>query len=152
MIMKPAKELLKFLNPYPAEVQDVTLWLRDFVWKQLPDSNELIYDNYNALVVAFGLSDKATDVYCGIAVYAKYVNFGLLRGSEVPDPGKILNGTGSLYRKITIKEKKDFPEAGIKKLLKTAYKNAQVRLKVKQTLSGEIMVKSISTKKKRPMK
>ncbi|MFM9840576.1 MAG: hypothetical protein ACKVOQ_20075 [Cyclobacteriaceae bacterium] len=150
MAKKPLNELREFLKPFPEDVCEVTLWLRDFVWAQYPDSNELIYDNYNALVIAFGLSDKAPDVFCGIAVYANYVNFGFLRGSEIPDPDKILNGTGSLYRKLSVKDKKEFPRTAIKKLMKAAYANAQSRLKEKQTLKGKMMVKSVSIKKKRP--
>lgn len=150
MAKKPLKELHEFLKPFPEDVREVTLWLRDFVWEQYPDSNELIYDNYNALVVGFGLTDKAPDVFCSIAVYANYVNFGFLRGSEIPDPDKILNGTGSLYRKLSVKDKKEFPQASIKKLMKTAYANAQSQLKEKQTLKGKVMVKSVSEKKKRP--
>jgi hypothetical protein len=47
-------DLLKFLSVYPEEKQETALWLRDFVWDLYPQSNELIYDNYNAL--AFGWS------------------------------------------------------------------------------------------------
>lgn len=45
-------DLLKLLTPFTKEMQDLTLWLRDFEWELYPESKELIYDNYNAL--AFG--------------------------------------------------------------------------------------------------
>ncbi len=51
-------DLLLFLRPFTLRIQELTLWLRDFVWDLYPESNELIYDNYNA--VAFGWSPSHT--------------------------------------------------------------------------------------------
>jgi hypothetical protein len=145
------KDLLKFLKLFPKEVQEITLWLRDFVWTTCPDCNELIYDNYNALAVGFSLTDKAGDVFCSIAVYSNYVNFGFLRGHEISDPDKILKGGGKMYRYISVKEQKDLPKTYIKKLLLESVINATLRLKTdKQSLKGITLVKSVSAKKRRP--
>ena len=151
MPKEDTKDLIKFLKPFPDSVKEITLWLREFIWHLYPNCNELIYDNYNALVIAFALSDKASDAFCSIAVYSKHVNFGFNRGSEITDPDKILNGNGSLYRYITIKEKNDFPKTYIKKLLKEAYINSLARLKEnKQTLKGQTITKLISPVQRRP--
>ncbi len=148
---KTSKDLLKFLQPFPPNVQQTTLWLRDFVWKLYPDSNELIYDNYNALAIGFSLSDTAGDAFCSIAVFSKHVNFGFNRGSEIDDPEKILTGNGSLYRYIKVSDTKDFPVKVIKKLLEAACVNALARSKKnKQVLKGETIVKMVATKKRRP--
>ena len=147
---KPLKELLNFLKPFPKDVQDNALWLREFVWKQFPKCNELIYDNYNALAIGFGPTDRASDAFCSIAIYSKYINFGLLRGSEIDDPKKMLAGKGSLYRSIKITDIENFPSAYIKKLLKAAYINSISRLKNKSSINGQMIVKSVSGKKRRP--
>jgi hypothetical protein len=122
-------DLLKFLTPFTDHVKEITLWLREFVWDSYPDSNELIYDNYNALAFGWSPTDKAGDVFCSIAVYSNHVNFGFKRGYEISDTEKILDGDGSLYRKITVKSKSDFPKTQIKKLLKEAHSNSLARLK-----------------------
>jgi hypothetical protein len=151
MSKEETKDLLKFLKPFPDNVKETALWLRKFLWDLYPDSNELIYDNYNALAVGFSLTDKAGDVFCSFAVYSKYVNFGFNRGSEINDTENKLSGDGSLYRYLTVKDIKDFPEAYIKKLSKQAYINSLARLKEgKQSLKGKTIVKLISTKKRRP--
>lgn len=150
MVKKPTSELLEFLQAYPKEVREISLWLREYVWKLHPETNELIYDNYNALVIGFGLSEKAGDVYCSIALYGNYVNFGLLRGSEIKDPLKIFKGSAGLYRKIPVRNKEDLPDPEIKGVLNAAYEHAQKRLKQKQTMKGQVMVKSVSKKKRRP--
>jgi hypothetical protein len=145
-----SSDLAKFLEPFPDQVRENALWLRDFVWSLHPDSNELIYDNYNALAIGFGLSDRAGDVFCSIAIYSKYSNFGFLRGTEIADPKKLLKGGGSLYRYITVTDIGDFPVEDMKLLTADAYINAVSRLKGEQTLKGAIITKFISPKKRRP--
>jgi hypothetical protein len=144
-------DLSKFLLPFPDEVKAAALGLREFVWDLYPDTNELIYDNYNALALGWSLTDKAGDVFCSIAIYSGHVNFGFNRGSEIDDPQKILVGNGSLYRYISVKDKADFPEEDILQLLQSAYENAASRLKpTKKVFKGQTIVKSISPKKRRP--
>lgn len=151
MAKADTKDLEKFVQPFPPAVQEITWWLRNFVWTACPDSNELIYDNYNALAIGFGLSDKASDVFCSIAVYSNYANFGFLRGHEISDPEKLLTGAGKMYRYITVKQQKDLPKIYIKKLLLESVINAQARLNTgKQTLKQATIVKSVSAKKRRP--
>ncbi len=151
MAKQDTKDLTKFLQPFPGSVQKLTLWLREFVWDLYPESNELIYDNYNALAIGFGPGETASDVFCSIAVYSMHVNFGFNRGSEIADPDKMLTGKGSLYRYITVKAIDDFPEVYMKKLLKEAYVNSMMRLKEnKKVVKGLTITKSISPKQRRP--
>src|SRR6202012_5473753 len=117
-------DLIKFMLPYPDKVKAAALWLREFVWDLYPDCNELIYDNYNAVAFGWSTTDKAGDVFCSIAVYSNYVNFGFNKGVALDDPGKMLTGDGSLYRYITVKDKGDFHEWYAKELLAQAYQNS----------------------------
>ena len=145
------KELIKFLRPFNKEIRDTALWLREFIWDHYPNTNELIYDNYNAVAVGWSPSDRVSDTFCSIAVGSnKYVHFGFYWGSKLPDPDKILLGKGNQYRYITVKDVNDFPKAKIKKLMKEAYSYSMAKLKEKPKLKGLTIVKSISPKKKRP--
>ena len=138
--------------PYPDKVKAVALRLRDFVWDLYPETNELIYDNYNAVAFGWSQTDKAGDVFCSIAVASDHVNFGFNRGVDIADPKKILLGNGNQYRYIRVREKEDFPEEYIKELLQVAYENAIARMKpVKKPINGETIVKSISPVKRRPL-
>ena len=60
-------DLKAFLQPYPFSVQELALWLRDFVWDLYPESNELIYDNYSAVAFGWSLTDKLGHTFCSIA-------------------------------------------------------------------------------------
>jgi hypothetical protein len=151
MPKEEVKDLIKFLLPYPDQVKAAALWLRGFVWDLYPETNELIYDNYNAVAFGWSPTDKAGGVFCSIAVYSEHVNFGFLRGTEIDDAANILKGDGSLYRYIAVRDKDDFPEEYMKQLLEAAYANSIARMKpVKKVVKGETIVKSVSPVKRRP--
>ena len=151
MAVDETRDLHVFLRPFPTEVRELCLFLRKWVWTQCPESNELIYDNYNALVLGFGLSEKASDAFCSIAVYSGYINFGFLHGVELADPEKRLRGSGKGYRYLSIRTKKDWPGAYMKKLLLESCVNARAGKKGERNLStGLTIVKSVSPKKRRP--
>jgi hypothetical protein len=151
MPKEEVNQLVKFLLPYPDKVKAAALRLREFVWDLYPDTNELIYDNYNAVAFGWSPTDKAGDVFCSIAVFADHVNFGFNRGVEIDDPGNMLLGDGSQYRYIKVKDREDFPEWYMKQLLEKAYQNSLSGMKpIKNPVKGTTIVKSISPVKKRP--
>jgi len=153
MSKEQIKDLLKFLKPFPDETKEMALWLREFVWDLYPDSNELIYDNYNALAFGWSPTDKVGHTFCNIALGRSTYNvhFGFYWGSEIKDPQKILLGQGNQYRYILVKDKNEFPKTYIKKLIKVAYANSLAKVKdKKQIMKGITIVKSISDTKRRP--
>lgn len=151
MSKSETKDLLKFLKPFPAEVQTVALWLRDFVWDLYPTSNELIYDNYNAVAFGWSLTEKIGHIFCNIAVgrSSHNVHFGFYWGSALSDPDNILLGEGNQYRYILVKDIAKFPKAYIKKLMKEAYAYSLSKVKDKnQLIEGKTITKSISAVKR----
>ena len=152
MSKEQSADLSRFLKPFNKEIQEIALWLREFVWDLYPGTNELIYDNYNAVAFGWSPTDRIGHLFCSIAVGSnKYVHFGFYWGSELSDPEKILLGKGNQYRYITVKEKSEFPKTYIKKLLKEAYANSLAKVKdKKEIIKGRTIVKSISPKKRRP--
>ena len=150
MSKEETKDLMVFLEPFPQEIRENVLWLRAFVWDLYPGSNELIYDNYNALAFGWSLTERLGHTFCSVAVLSKYVHFGFYWGSQIADPDKILLGKGNQYRYIIVKNKIDFPKAYIKKLLKEAYANSLAKVKDKAELrKGLTIVKCIVPVKKR---
>ena len=151
MSKQETKDLLKFLKPFPTEIKETAMWLREFVWDLYPNSNELIYDNYNAVAFGWSPTDRVSDVFCNIAVgrSSHNVHFGFYWGSKISDPDKLLIGNGNQYRYILVKDKKDFPKTYIKKLMKEAYNYSLGKMKEKkQALKGATITKSISEKKR----
>ncbi len=154
MSKEQTKDLLRFLKPFPDDVTERALWLREFVWNLYPESNELIYDNYNALAFGWSPTDRLGHTFCSIAAgrSSNNVHFGFYWGSQIADPKNILLGEGNQYRYILVKNKDDFPKTYIKKLLKEAYANSLAKVKnKKQLMHGATIIKSISAVK-RPSK
>ena len=150
MPKETVKDLLKFLKPFPKQIRENSLWLREFVWDLYPNSNELIYDNYNAVAFGWSISDKLGDVFCNIAVgrTSHNVHFGFFWGSKIADPEKKLIGEGNQYRYLLVPDIKKFPKAYIKKLLREAYAYSFAKMKAGKPVTGETIVKSISAKKR----
>lgn len=68
-----------------------------------PRGFELVYDNYNALVFAFGPSLKSSDLVLSLAAYPRWVSLFFARGKSLPDPEKLLRGNGSQIRHAEFK-------------------------------------------------
>lgn len=152
MSKENTKDLLKFLKPFPEDIRQTALWLREFIWDLYPDTNELIYDNYNAVAFGWSPTDKVGHTFCSIAVgrSSHNVHFGFYWGAELSDPDKILIGSGNQYRYVLVTDKNKFPKTYIKKLLKEAYSNSLSRVKDKdQIIKGETITKSISAAKRK---
>lgn len=159
MSKEHTKDLLKFLRPFSADIIKTVLWLRDFVWDLYPQTNELIYDNYNAVAFGWSPTDKVGHTFCSIAIgrTSKNIHFGFYLGAEINDPEKILLGQGNQYRYIPVDSIESFPKTYIRKLIAEAYDNSLSKVKDKEQIrNGLTITKSISDKKrtleKRPTK
>jgi hypothetical protein len=144
-------DLLKFLHPFGKEITELTLWLREFVWDLYPNTNELIYDNYNALAFGWSPTEKVGHTFCSIAVgrTSKNIHFGFYWGTEIADPEKKLIGEGNQYRYLLVKDQKSFPKTYIKKLVREAYANSLAKVKdPKLIVSGKTITKSVSPVKR----
>ena len=121
------------------------------MWDAYPQSNELIYDNYNALAFGWSPTDRVGHVFCNIAVgrSTHNVHFGFYWGSKIKDPKKLLIGKGNQYRYMLVTDVNTFPVSYIKNLLEQAYSNSLSLVKdPKQMMKGFTIMKSVSEKKR----
>lgn len=143
--------LTKFLKPFTPEVRALAMKIRGFIWDNYPKSNELIYDNYNAVAVGWSPTDRVGHIFVSMAIGRSNggIHFGFYWGAELSDPKKILLGEGNQYRFIRVANFDDLPIAYLKKLMKEAYANSLAKVKDKsQIMSGQTIMKSISAKKR----
>ena len=151
MSKEEIKDLSKFLQTFNEEKKEIAMWLREFVWDLYPTTNELIYDNYNALAFGWSPTEKVGHTFCSIAVgrTSGNIHFGFYWGSEIADPKNLLLGNGSQYRYILVTNTLEFPKTYIKKLLKEAYNNSLEKVTNKTLLvAGKTITKSISSVKR----
>jgi len=155
MSKEQTKDLLIFLKPFGEDITALAMWLRNFVWELYPQTNELIYDNYNAVAFGWSPTDKVGHTFCSIAVgrTSKNIHFGFYWGSELTDPNNILLGKGNQYRYILVADKNSFPQAYIQNLMNEGYLNAEAKVKDKKQIKhGQTIVKSISVQKREKKK
>jgi hypothetical protein len=92
---------------------------RQFLLEIHPDANELLYRTH-ALTAVFSVSDRLGDAYCMLPIYTNHFNLGFNRGTRLPDPNKLLTGTGSLIRHIDISVPADYRNKKVKDLVQSA--------------------------------
>ncbi len=150
--MKPNPQLKKFIQPYDEGIQKLVIELRNFLTELVPQANELIWDNYNAVAMAYSKSEKLKDAFCHISVYAKHVNLGFNRGAELTITNINLNGKGKLIRHISLKNLQSFPKEEVKNMILEAVAiSEKLNSKLKEiNTHPKSMVMSISEKKLRP--
>ena len=56
--------------------------------KLIPNAIEMVYDNYNALVVGFCPGMRPSEAILSIAVMPEWVSLCFLQGAKLPDPEK----------------------------------------------------------------
>ena len=105
----------------------LALELRKFLLKELKGITE-IPDN-SANIIGYGYGTGYKDMICTILLSKQGVKFGLNRGSELPDPHKLLEGTGKVHRFVEIKTAADIKSPALKALLTEALKAYQLRKK-----------------------
>src|SRR5262245_25853867 len=122
---------MKFLSGFQKDQAELIVWLREFVWKLYPQTNELIYDNYNALAIGWSPTDRQGQTFVTMAIgrTSGNVHFGFYWGNEIADPKKILLGKGNQYRYILVTDKNSFPKTYMKTLVKEAYINSLKKIK-----------------------
>jgi len=143
----PAQQLGSFLAKFEPRVAAAARAALARLRKRLPGAIEIVYDNYNALAIGFGPSEKASEAIFSIAVYPRWVSlFFLQGGAKLPDPDKMLQGSGTRVRHIVLAEPRVLEKPAIKKLMSLALASAKKPLDPKQR--RRLIIKSISAKQR----
>lgn len=150
--MAPKQQLEKFLSKFSPEVATAASRALLIVRKRVPGAIEIVYDNYNALAIGFGPSERASEAIFSIAVYPRYASLFFLQGAKLPDPGKRLQGSGNVARHIRLENLDVLEDSEIKELMAEALVRAKVPIDPKQR--SKMIIKSVSAKQRprRPAK
>ena len=114
--------------------------------KLYPTALELVYDNYNALVIGYGATERASEFIFSIAIYPKWVNLFFAQGVGIPDPQKLLKGSGTAIRHIRLDSPALLDDPAVRALMKEAVSRADVPFDPKGT--HRLVIKSISAKQR----
>ena len=116
----------------------------------VPGAVEMVYDNYNALVVGFGPSEQASEAVLSLAIFPRWVTLCFLQtGPEIPDPQKLLKGSGNVVRHVRLTSADDLDTPAVKALIRGALRKADVP--IEKSAKRRMVIKSVSVKQ-RPRK
>ena len=141
--MSAARQLDQFLSRYTPEIRALAEATLAKMRERLPGAVQIVYDNYNALVVGFGPSERASEAAFSIALYPKTVRLFFLSGAELPDPKKLLEGEGRYVRSIVVKSADDLDKAPVRALMKAALKAQPI-----PASGGRLVIRAISAKQR----
>ena len=143
--MDAEAQIESFIAKFSDEVAAKIRTLRAAMCARLPGLLELVYDNYNALAIGYGTTDRVSDVVFSLACYPKRVNLVFFRGADLDDPKGLLFGEGSQVRSIRISDPGLLDDPDIRALWDQALANSAPPSKPVQSRT---IVKSISAKQR----
>jgi hypothetical protein len=144
-VASPERQLAGFIAKFSREVARVAKRARTELRKLLPGAFELVYDNYNALAVAYGPSERTSDVVLSIALYPRWVSLFFARGARLPDPSGILLGSGNQMRHVVLERIDVLRSKPVRELIKVAVETHPTSFGRER---GRVIIKSVSAKQR----
>ena len=145
-ITSVAKQLASFIAKFDPKVAKLIRLCRAELRKLLPTAIELVYDNYNFFVIGYGPNERASNAILSIAAAANGVGLSFLQGASLPDPGRILLGTGKQNRFVRIPNVARLKSPEVVALIRAAVAQAKTPFPAKG--GGYMVIKSISAKQR----
>jgi len=115
------------LSKYDEKVSTLGFQLREFLLKELKLIIE--YPDGPANIIGYGFGPGYKLLLCTIIPSKKGIKLGFYKGSELPDPKRLLTGSGKVHRHVEIKSENDVKDPAIKKLVDEALKAYHKRSK-----------------------
>jgi hypothetical protein len=140
------RELESFIDRYTPEIATLARACLKKMRAKLPGAVQLVYDNYNALVVGFGPSERASEAIFSIALYPRWVTLFFLQGVSLPDPNKVLKGSGKVVRHTVLASATDLDKPAIRDLMTIALNRAKVA--IDPDARGTLEIRAIAPKQR----
>ena len=145
----PEKQLDGFLDKYLPEIAVQARACLKILRARLPGAVQLVYDNYNGLVIGFGPTERPSEAIFSLLIVADHMTLCFLQGAKVPDPDGLFKGSGNIVRHIRLTAPSDLNRLDIHELMATAMETAKVPFDPAATgKTGKLIIQSISPKQR----
>ncbi|MES1198981.1 MAG: DUF1801 domain-containing protein [Pseudomonadota bacterium] len=144
--LSPQKQLDGFIEKYTPAIAKLTRAALKTMRARLPSATQLVYDNYNALVIGFGPNEKPSLAIFSIAAFADHVSLCFLQGAGLDDPKKRLLGAGNVARHIKFTDIKTLDDKDVVQLMDQALLFAKTP--IDPNAKGKLIIRSISAKQR----
>jgi hypothetical protein len=140
------KQLEGFIGKFDQKNQSVIRATRTALRRRLPAANELVYDNYNFFVIGYSSTERPSDCVVSIAAGANGVGLSFYYGATLPDPQKVLLGSGSQNRFIRLESAATLTRPEVEALIAAAL--SQAKTPMPSSGKGKLIIRSISEKQR----
>jgi Domain of unknown function (DU1801). len=140
------KQLKGFIAKFEPKDQTLIRAVRKALRRRFPTAYELAYDNYNFFVIGYGPTERPSDCIVSMAAGASGVGLCFLHGARIPDPHKILLGSGKQTRFIRIESVDVLARPEVEALVAAAVALAKTPLPARGR--GKLIIRSISAKQR----
>jgi hypothetical protein len=142
----PAHQLAGFLAEFTPEIaRRATVALRG-LRRLVPPSIEMVYDNYNFLVVGFSPTARPSDAVLSLAIYARGMGVCFIHGAKLPDPDRLLRGGGKQVRSLHLETGRELDDPKVKSLIASAIVHS--RTPYPPGSKRTLVIQSISAKRR----
>jgi hypothetical protein len=136
----PEAQLRSFNGRFDPKQQKLIRSIRTAVRRRFPTANELAYDYSSFFLISYSSTDKPYDAIVSIAARADRVELYFSRGPQLPDPKKLLLGSGKQTRFIRLKSAKDLADPDVEAFIAAAVDRASVPMPSKG--KGALIIKT----------
>ena len=147
--VSPESQLKTFIAKFEPHHQKLIRSARKILRTRFPTANELVYDNYNFFVIGYSPTERPSDTIVSLAAGGNGVGLSFYHGADVPDPHKLLLGSGNQNRFIRLASAAVLEQPEVEELITAAITQANAPLP--STGKGKLVVRSVSAKQ-RPRK
>jgi hypothetical protein len=139
-------QLRLFIEKFEPKDQRLIRAVRSAVRRRLPTANELVWDNYNFFVIGYSPTERPTDSIVSIAARANGVGLCFIHGAGLPDPKRLLLGSGRQTRFIRIESASLLKHPDVEALVAAAIDLGKTPLPT--TGRGRLIIRSVAAKQR----
>jgi len=121
--------------------------LRRWLRKRLPTAHELVYEYAGFFVISYSPNEHGYEGVFAVRASAKGVELYFNRGKELPDPAKLLRGSGKQTRSIHVEGASTLAHPAVVRLVAEAI--ARNPVPFARTGRGPVVIRSVSATKRR---
>ena len=141
-----SQQLETFIDKFDAQNAALIRSVRKAMRRRLPSANELVYDNYNFFVIGYCTTERPSDCILSIAAAANGVGLAFYHGATLPDPHKLLLGSGTQNRFIRLESAATLARPEVDALISAAVRQAKNPLPADR--KSKLIIRSISAKQR----
>jgi hypothetical protein len=121
--------------------------MRRSLRKRLPTAHEVVYEYRDFFVISYSPDDRGYEGVLAIRASANGVSLYFNHGKELPDPAKLLQGSGNQMRSINVDGAFTLARPEVARLIDEAI--ARNRVPFASAGRGSVVIRSTSAKQRR---